>query len=119
VGWVGREDDSAGICSPTARSERIGAKEKPPGSLSGGVVQQRVMGVEPTTFTLATARESTLTPANTTQITHAKTACTPACTPPVSVEKRRDPVAEAMLVIAKLPLSPAEKAAAIRRLLAE
>jgi len=79
------------------------------------------MGFEPTTFTLATCQHRTEAPQTQALTSATMNVCTNACTTePDSVHEDAPDqhFADGLAMIARLPLSDAEKAQAVRRLLA-
>ena len=86
--------------------------------------RKRVKGFEPSTFSLGSCGQRTETPESSAVSDGADAACTGACTesPERVTEAARSAVpadfSEALAMIARLPLSDAEKAEAVRRLLA-
>jgi hypothetical protein len=87
--------------------------------------KERVKGVEPSTFTLAKGEHPTVSAADTQVTSDSKCACTSDCTPDTKTSNGDAPgdgidktFAEALAMIANLPLTKAEKAEAVRRLLA-
>jgi hypothetical protein len=92
--------------------------------MAPGLSPKRVMGLEPTTFTLARCRPTAATAVNTALTDDALLDCTPDCTHNARTDKasitsdQAGGFAAALAMIAMLPLSPVEKAEAVRRLLA-
>jgi len=82
------------------------------------------MGLEPTIFTLARRKHTITSAAKTALADDAQPDCTPDCTRNARTGNRGHPsdgdggFAAALAMIATLPLSDAEKAEAVRRLLA-
>jgi hypothetical protein len=99
-------------------------KKTPVTSCVIGVHRKRAKGLEPSTFTLATGVPNVLSAQNTELANPAANACTAACTESGetgnagTADAADTGFASALAMIATLPLSPAEKAEAVRRLLA-
>ena len=112
---IGTDENAVSACPDKRRT--------PLTSADSGVVHMEARGLEPLTFSMPLGEHSVVSAVPTGLTTLPVNACTPACTPNEETCKAAAAggadadFADAMKMIATLPLSKAEKAEAVRRLL--